>query len=468
MTLVDVQDTIVAIASPTSPATRGVVRLCGARVGDVLGRLGIATDHDGKGSTAARRFDGLIQLGPPLGAIPVSVLWWPTDRSYTGQPSAELHTIGSLPLLTSVVEAAIRCGARAARPGEFTMRAFLAGRLDLTQAEAVLGVIEAEGRGSLNHALRQLAGNLSRPLEQLRSEVLDLLADVEAGLDFVDEDIEFISDDRLAERLAEIDAHLESTWQLMEHRGGGAARPVIALRGEPNAGKSCLLNQLAETPAAIVADLPGTTRDVVTAEATVGGRTVMLLDTAGIERGCDEIARRSQDQAERASQEASVRLWCLDQSRSDFFAAAAALRETAMRERSPRVTDLWVATKSDLVPKNTPPKKTPGVNLGDWVICSAVTGHGIAELRRRIDAVLVDRDAEESGSVVGTAARCRDSLQKARSAIDAAIRLTRGSEGHEFVATELRTVAESLGEVTGAVYTDDILDRVFSRFCIGK
>ncbi len=134
---------------------------------------------------------------------------------------------------------------RAARPGEFTMRAFLAGRLDLTQAEAVLGVIEAEGRGSLDHALRQLAGNLSRPLEQMRGTILDLLADVEAGLDFVDEDIEFISDESLVERLSEIAVQLDETWRVMQSRGGGAARAVIVLRGDPNAGKSCLINRLA-------------------------------------------------------------------------------------------------------------------------------------------------------------------------------------------------------------------------------
>ena len=126
------------------------------------------------------------------------------------------------------------------------MRAFLAGRLDLTQAEAVLGVIEAQGRGSLDHALRQLAGNLSRPLEQMRGTILDLLADVEAGLDFVDEDIEFISDESLVERLSEIAVQLDETWRTMQSRGGGAARAVVALRGDPNAGKSCLINRLAE------------------------------------------------------------------------------------------------------------------------------------------------------------------------------------------------------------------------------
>ena len=248
--VVDVEDTIVAIASPTSPAARGVVRLSGDGLLPILQRLGIlCTD-----SRRANRYDATVDLGTPIGEIPVGVMLWPTKRSYSGQPSAELHTIGSLPLLSGLVDAAIRAGARAARPGEFTMRAFLAGRLDLTQAEAVLGVIEAEGRGTLDHALRQLSGNLSRPLEQMRSALLDLLADVEAGLDFVDEDIEFITDETLVERLSGIADQLEDTWRLMKQRGGGAARAEIALRGDPNAGKSCLVNQLAGKDVAIVAD----------------------------------------------------------------------------------------------------------------------------------------------------------------------------------------------------------------------
>ena len=247
--------------------------------------------------TRSRRFDTQIDVGAPIGPVPVSVLWWPTRRSYTGQPSAELHAIGSLPILTALVQTAIDCGARPARPGEYTMRAFLAGRLDLTQAEAVLGVIEAEQRGTLDHALRQLAGNLSRPLEQIRSDLLNLLADVEAGLDFVDEDIEFISDEALIERLGLIGDQIASTWRVMQQRGGGAALPVIALRGEPNAGKSCLLNRLADRVAAIVADMPGTTRDVVTTEARIASRIVTLVDTAGIEDSQSEVERQSQDQA---------------------------------------------------------------------------------------------------------------------------------------------------------------------------
>ncbi len=477
MSLVDAQETIVAIASPTSPAIRGVVRLSGDDVELILNRLGIDTGI-GLGSgkpTRPRRFDSEVDVGLPIGKVPLSVLWWPTKRSYTGQPSAEFHTFGSLPILTALVEAAVSNGARPARPGEFTMRAFLAGRLDLTQAEAVLGVIEAEQRGSLDHALRQLAGNLSRPLEALRSDVLDLLADVEAGLDFVDEDIEFISDQALVQRLGVIGDQLESTWGVMQQRGGGSARPVIALRGEPNAGKSCLLNCLAAEQAAIVADLPGTTRDVVTTEALVAGRTVTLVDTAGIEDGNTDVDRHSQRQARRASQQAAVRLWCVDRSRPDFDEAVSVLRTVASQEQSGRVIDLWVATKLDLatepgladvLPKQSIEQNSP---LGqEWIPCSAVTGAGIDQLRQAIDGALSRRDAEETGSVVGTAARCSDSLRRAREAVAAAIELTVNSEGHEFVATELRTVAQCLGEVTGTVYTDDILDRVFSRFCIGK
>lgn len=469
MSLLDLERSIVAIASPTSPALRGIVRLSGNDVGTILQRMGIdpppGSSPESETATVIRprRFDTSLNLGDPIGLVDLSVLWWRTQQSYTGQPAAELHTIGSLPVLTGVVDAAISGGARAARPGEFTMRAFLAGRLDLTQAEAVLGVIEAEQRGTLEHALQQLAGNLSRPLERMRSELLDLLADVEAGLDFVDEDIEFISDEVLIERLRQIDHQLADTWRMMRQRGGGAARPVIVIRGEPNAGKSYLMNRLADAQAAIVADLPGTTRDIVTSEAVIAARSVTLVDTAGIEEGQGEVDLRSQAQARRVSAEACVRLWCVDRSRDDFDDAADKLRQVASAEQRDRVANLWVATKNDLVP-NCDNQQADS----HWIVCSAVSGDGIESLRRAIDLALSRRDAEETGSVVGTAARCRDSIRQAREAIDQAILLTETQSGHELVATELRTTAQCLGEVTGAVYTDDILDRVFSRFCIGK
>ena len=455
--MIDAEDTIVAIASPTSPAARGVVRLSGPDVVGILQSLAVACPSGNR----ATRFQGQVDVGDPLGLIPVSVLLWPTTRSYTGQPSAELHTFGSLPVLTALVNATQAAGARAARPGEFTMRAFLAGRLDLTQAEAVLGVIEAEQRGSLDHALRQLAGNLSKPLEQARSTLLNLLADVEAGLDFVDEDIEFISDAALIDRLSKIRDQLDQTLGVMQNRSGGAASAIVVLRGQPNAGKSCLLNRLGGQDLAIVADVAGTTRDVVTLDADIAGRSVVLVDTAGIETLDSDVSRQSQGQARRASQNASVRLWCVDLSQDDMLTSMADLQDQARAEQRPNVTDLWVGTKADLVGSE---RSFPA----DLLSCSAVTGTGMDALSDAINQAMLKHDAEEIGSVLGTAARCSESLVNAITAIETATSLTQSVSGHEFVAAELRIAAACLGEVTGEVYTDDILDRVFGRFCIGK
>ena len=460
MTLLDADDTIVAIASPTSPAPRGVVRMSGDKTVTILKQMGVDCEE----IKTPRRLTTHIELGSPLGTIPVDVMVWPTHRSYTGQPSAELHTYGSLPLLRGLVDKAGLCGARPARPGEYTMRAFLAGRLDLTQAEAVLGVIEAEQRGTLDHALRQLSGNLSQPLERMRSTLLDLLADVEAGLDFVDEDISFISDKDLVDRLSAIAVELEQTLRLMQNRGGGSARISVALCGPPNAGKSCLINRLADQQVAIVAPVAGTTRDTVTVDIELQGNHVTLIDTAGIEEAETEVSMQSQAQSRRSTSEARVRLWCVDSTSNDFAANASELKELANRTRKPQTIDLWIATKMDAAMNAT---LTSDPDL-PWIQCSALNGDGIDSLKKSICENLKQHDAEEIGSVVGTAARCSQSLHQAIAAIQQAIQLTTHQEGHEFVSAELRTVAQCLGEVTGTVYTDDILDRVFGRFCIGK
>jgi len=472
--MIDIDETIVAIASPPTPAMRGIVRLSGNDVCDVLRCMGVLPQEEwGK---RAFRYGATIDLSPPLGQVPVSVMLWPTGRSYTGQPSAELHTIGSLPILAGCLDAATKAGARAARPGEFTMRAFLAGRMDLTQAEAVLGVIDAEDRGSLDFALRQLAGNLSRPLEQLRDSMLNLLADVEAGLDFVDEDIEFISDEQLRRDLAEITRGLQATLATMQTRGGGSVRGTVVLRGLPNAGKSRLINALVGQDVAIVADVAGTTRDVVAMDTSIDGRPVRFIDTAGIELSSavespqplsgeqdagNQISRLSQQQAVRAGAEADVRLWCVDASRADFDEVCHRLRANAEQEQTRRSSiDLWVATKGDLL-----------VNHGvsdDWLVTSAVTGWGMDTLLEAIGNALSRHDSQETGSVLSTAVRCRDTLAGALEAIESAVQLVDDAGGHEFVAAELRRAAQCVGEVTGAVYVDDILDRVFSRFCIGK
>lgn len=457
-------DTIVAIASPLSPARRGIVRLSGPDVVSILAK-GLRTNLSPRQS--AHRFASAIDTGSPLGWIEVDVLLWPTGRSYTGQPSAELHLVGSLPLLDAVVESLVESGSRPAKPGEFTMRAFLAGRLDLTQAEAVLGVIDAEDPSTLNQALSQLAGNLSRPLQQARDVLLNLLADVEAGLDFVDEDIEFIEDSALIERLTELLVILQLALVQLRQRGVQSSSTAVVLRGLPNAGKSCLLNALSQTDSAIVTSEAGTTRDIITIDVDHQGHRFSITDTAGIEMRHEgdadfEVMTQAQKQATEAVRRADVCVWCFDATESHPSLAPEQVSKEKT-ERRKASTDLFVLTKMDLVGSHP-----AWASQDQYISISSQSGFGLDQLWNALIAAADLHDTNEVGGVIGTAARCRESLTQAIQCIETAITATRDQAGHELVAAEIRSAVEQLGEVTGAVYTDDILDRVFSRFCIGK
>ena len=230
------------------------------------------------------------------------------------------------------------------------------------------------------------------------------------------------------------------------------------------------MNRLAKQSIAIVADVAGTTRDTVSQHVDIDGHNVLLVDTAGIEESANEIESQSQHQASRVAREANIRIWCMDGSSDVESDHVDQLRLIASEDRRPSVIDIWVVTKADLRCANfggSQRSRQPGVPEYS-IRCSSLTGQGIDQLRDRIVKALQSHDAEETGSVIGTAARCGQSIRQARAAIKHAIELTQRQEGHEFVSAELRLSADYLGEVTGAVYTDDILDRVFSRFCIGK
>ncbi|EMI40519.1 tRNA modification GTPase [Rhodopirellula sp. SWK7] len=468
-----VDDTIVAVASPLSPAPRGIVRMSGEGVIKILRRTNlIATDWSDR---RTQRFASRLDLDDLLGAIDVDVMLWPTSRSYTGQPSAELHLIGSLPILDAVVDRLIAAGGRAARAGEFTMRSFLAGRLDLPQAEAVLGVIDAEDPSTLDQALSQLAGNLSRPLQTVRGELLNLLADVEAGLDFVDEDIEFIEDSDLIDRLGGLGDLLTLASDQLRERSASSSTLEIVLRGLPNAGKSCLLNALTQTESAIVTEQAGTTRDSISVSFEVEGYAVRVTDTAGIEwRAANdpdaEVLEKAQWQAIEAASRADLCLWCIDASEGQPVTALESLQGFAADAHSHKNSiENWVLlTKSDLVLGSPEWAEALRSKVAEMFNVSALTGDGMNELRNRIVGMAERIDATEVGSVIGTAARCRGSLMGAIEAINQAVDATRMQAGHELVATEIRTAAGLIGDVTGEVYTDDLLDRVFSRFCIGK
>jgi tRNA modification GTPase len=447
----DLDDTIAAIATASGSGLRGIVRVSGPKAVEIAAML---FDGEGpKSSPTCRR--GTLRLPRDLGQVPATLYLWPTTNSYTRQPSAELHLPGSPPILEAALEAVCQVGARLARPGEFTLRAFLAGRLDLTQAEAVLGVIDADNRQTLKSALAQLAGGIARPLRALRERLLDLLAQLEAGLDFVDEDIEFVAAAELDRQLAAAAESIDSLANQMRSRGEVRQLPRIVLAGLPNVGKSSLLNALAEDSAAIVSDIAGTTRDFVTRRVKFGQRECLIIDTAGrfTTPTTTAIETAAQSLAAQQVENADLMLLCLD--------ASQPLQEwekQQLRARNDSRT-LTVWTKTDLP-----------VACNDEVSRSAVhtsshTGAGIDELRRTIERALEPIDSE-SGVVVGTADRCRESLRLAAEALQRA--RTNAAAGEELVAAEIRVALDELGRVVGAVYTEDILDRVFSRFCIGK
>lgn len=454
--VIDTEDTIAAVASPAGGALRGIVRISGPDCLRCVERCFAANDAN----LTLQKIKlpslvvGRISVSHLNSHLPATLYLWPGSRSYTRQPTVELHTIGSPPLLEPVLAEVCRQGARLARPGEFTLRAFLAGRLDLTQAEAVLGVIDAGSEQQLKVALSQLAGGIAGPLAAARGRLLDLLAHLEAGLDFVDEDIEFISREQLLQELSVAANQVEQTAAQMHSRGSANTVPRVVLFGLPNAGKSSLLNALAGEEAALVSDVAGTTRDFVSRRVCWGEAKLELIDTAGTDgSSVDPITRASQSAAHAQTDYCDLRLWCVEAARAP----------TADLPTAGSLTELGVLTKCDLLEQS--PVESRNSSGTSFLPTSSRTGEGIDSLRSRIVELLSSRPGD---SVASTAARCQESLVLAAAALSRAKSAAEEQAGEEFVAAEVRAALDDLGRVLGAVYTEDILDRIFSRFCIGK
>lgn len=454
----ELNDTIAAVASPSGPAPRGIVRISGESVVTVVARVFQAVDTTEGWQRARRpkRVEGHLLLPDLETPLPTALMLWPTSRSYTGQPMAELHTIGSPPLLDALLETLFANGARSANRGEFTMRAFLAGRIDLVQAEAVLGVIDAADHEELQTALTQLGGGITTRLASVRNEILSLLGDLEAGLDFVEEDIEFISAAQICQRLQVCLATLSELADDSTTRLPSGHRRRIVLGGLPNAGKSTLFNRLIGSSKAIVSPIAGTTRDYLTSTRLLGGLQVEIIDTAGWETASDLIMQQAQHLRSEQMQTCDLLLWC----------TAADLPEDLRRENEQlrsqlsghNVPVLDLTTRSDLTTEPT---------TGPMPI-SAATGDGVDELLQVMQERLQSDQGTGSELLSSTAARCRDSLNRSLASIGSAINAAEQRLGDEITAFELRATLHEIGTILGEVYTDDILDHIFSNFCIGK
>jgi tRNA modification GTPase len=446
----DPNDTIVAVASPPGPGYRGLIRLSGTKAWPIA-LEGFVPDLKLTLPRRAELRKGSLRVAGLRPLLPVMIALWPTPRSYTGQAVAEIHTLGSPPLVNLVLADCLHRGARHAQPGEFTLRAFLSGRLDLTRAEAVLGVIDAQNTAQLDAALQQLAGGLSGPILSLRDRLLDLVAHLEANLDFAEEpDVGPLGSAMLAEEIETAASEMADLADRLQRRDRPEAYPRVVLIGPPNAGKSRLYNALLGQDHAIVSPHAGTTRDYLTGLCDCDALIIELIDTAGIEIPQTSIERQAQvSRADQASR-ADLILFCRSGDTSD----------EQIEPPAPDRPWLLVWTKSDL---GRPQPHAAWATI----TTSAATGEGLGALRSAIAEVLRGRSSE-GDLPSSTAARCHDSLVRASQALRSASETLLIGGGDELVALDLRLAIDELGRVVGAVVTDDILDRIFRRFCIGK
>lgn len=439
-------DLIYALATPVGGAI-AVVRLSGTGAKKLL-----YTVFTGRGAPREMAYGRIVnEAGEPLDQAMAA--FFPAPRSYTGEDMAELYLHGGQTTVRRVL-ALLGRHARGARPGEFTERAFLNGKLDLAQAEAVMDLINAGAERSANSALAQLTGRLSERIAAVEAQLLDALSGLEAAIDYPEE-----LEDDVTSALPGVLAATEA--ELAALIGAGLSGRVlregarVALIGRPNAGKSSLLNALAGAERAIVTQFAGTTRDVLEEAVSMDGIPVTLFDTAGIRAADDPVERIGVERARRAAERADLLLLCFDAAAPLSEEDEALLAETAGRSR------LAVCCKGDLPALWEAEALSPyGIEA---LAVSAETGEGLAALRRAIAASI----APAAESALVTNARHIEALQRAAASVSDAEKSAGGTEP-ELVATDLREALAALGQITGREASADLIERIFSKFCVGK
>ncbi len=443
------EDTIAAISTPPGEGAIAVIRISGPAALAIAERLftranpmspllerilhfGCFRNHEGKLDKGM----AVVFRGP---------------RSYTGEDMAEFHCHGGVLVASRVLEAVLRADARAAEPGEFTRRAFVNGKMDLTQAEAVMDVIRASTPLALRAAEEQLAGSLGREVEEIRSHILRTVAHVEAYIDFPDEGIEPHTGERLVAEIAQIQGRIERL--LATANEGRILREGVrlVLCGEPNSGKSSLLNRLLGFERAIVSAIPGTTRDTIEELASLRGIPFRITDTAGLRETADAIEREGVERARRAMERADVIVRIADVTQSQSF--------------EPHEREILAWNKVDLIDQETVARQLTGAGS---VAISCLTGDGLDQLVDTIVAKARGDRSTDAPMLAAINARHQACLQRARSRLQEAGDKLRNRVDPELVAVPLREALDAVGEVVGAADTEEILGEIFGTFCIGK
>ncbi len=442
--------TIVALATPPGIGGVAVVRVSGSATPTIARAL--------LGSVPAPRHAAYSRFRDESGQIIDHgiALYFPAPHSFTGDDVLELHAHGAPFVVDLLIQRVIALGARLARPGEFSERAFLNGKLDLAQLEAIADLINAQSEAAARGALRSLEGEFSRRVHAVVEDVTRLRMYVEAAIDFPEEEIDFLADARIASALGTLTQSLAALSHTARQGMLLNTGMTIVLAGAPNAGKSSLLNALCGSDAAIVSDTPGTTRDVVRAPMHLDGLPLHVLDTAGLRASADAVERDGMARARAAMMRADRVLLVLDD-RAD-----AAAHDEVRAQLPPSIPYTAVYNKIDIT------GRAPGDIAGaePAIALSAATGVGIDALRAHLKHCMGYQPAGE-GSVIARR-RHLDAIARASVHVDQARAQLAKSRAGEIVAEELRQAQQALGEITGAVTPEDLLERIFASFCIGK
>jgi tRNA modification GTPase len=438
-------DTIIALSTPPGVAALAVIRLSGPQSRPIIEQLAPSM----KWTPGKAAYHTLRRRG---GILDDAVLtFWQAPHSYTGEDTVEISCHGNPHIVESILEACLELGARTARPGEFTQRAYLNDKLSLTQAEGLLDLLYAPTERALASARAMKEGKLGVELEKIRAEMIDLLSHLEASLDFAEEGIDPRVGPEFTARVEQVRARIESllrTAPLGRILQEGALTVIV---GEPNVGKSSLLNALLREERAIVAPTPGTTRDWIEAPCNVRGLPLRLVDTAGQRDSTDPVEIEGSRRARALLPKAQLLLHVVE---------AHQPYASAKIEFPADIPQLLLANKSDLGRHDTLPK--------DAILLSARTGEGLSDLEARIEAALLVEMGHDTGTVLTINARQNSTLQRSSQSLQRALEALRNQAGLEIVSIDLRDALHDLAEVIGETDNEEILTRLFQNFCIGK
>lgn len=466
------EDTIASISTPLGENGIGIVRLSGKEAIAIAEKIFKPKSADSanlkKIPSHTLHYGHISVNGTVIDEVLVSVMHAP--KTYTRENIVEINCHGGIVPLTKVLELCLKNGARLAQPGEFTQRAFLNGRIDLTQAEAVCDIIRAKTEIAAQVAVRQLEGQLSKKIRKMREKIINLLAHLEVSLDYAEEDIKFFTSQEIKENIEEILSAIEEL--LATADSGKILREGLktAIIGKPNAGKSSLLNALLREERAIVTPLPGTTRDVIEETVNIYGIPLVIMDTAGIrEHSLDLIEKIGMEKTKKTLQSAELILFVIDLSlplsEEDYYIAK------LINEFNPQAKVIIVGNKLDL------PQVVNEKDLNHFPLptshlpilkVSATLGKGIDKLEEKIYQMFIKAELQTVDAVLVTNLRHKEALIQAKEALLRTKMTTEENLSEEFIALDLREALDSLGKIIGETVTEDILDNIFSQFCVGK